>query len=741
MPAYRSCVFQHGAIDCPPGCVVHSELIILALASIVAFLLLGLAWWVWRHHSMPRSDPQRTSPPSVDTEGRAMDRFAAEQGRGFEAPQAKVHVGHEPAETEAYLRDEPSTDVFAVSYTPSERGGTVLSAPPERGGTVLSAPPERGGTVLSAPPERGGTVLSAPPERSETLIYTSQVRGSMARPRRAAPRIGQSQGTAVVPLERMPFAMDPVDPVDDVEQATQVISLYGMQLAAKLGEDDEPTRLVSREQIFADQTITIPRDEIIAMAKAARTIAREVSRVAPAPTDPESVPPKDPTHARARPPKTLELDESALPPPAWTSEPESAPRAEPHSAPIEVGRVQDPSPAKAPELSESVFAEHFEAAVAALHEALSDAPGRDLSALAEGAQARWESSLGVLELNGERAAELVLLPTLFTAEQPEQQRFAAAMALLNMKGSPGLLDALEGFDEGCHHAVTRALAYLDDEVRAESIAAMGSALVDGAQRLSWLDVFVRRAADPGAELIHELLDASERDALAMGLRMLPFHAKAQSFATQVDRKLLSTKPAIRSEAIVAGLVLDRPSAWMQCKQAARAPDFPAPCLLLATLGTSRDRERLVSWASRAAAPAYAGWVLGVSGWPVGIRASLELAQRGEEQECARALAGFNVATGASADTVDAAAAWWEAHGDRFEDGRRYLGGEPMTSASLAAALSLGSQSWREAIALELLVRSKGALRLPTAFMPARAGDLATHIELCGLDLEAAYRAS
>ena len=629
---------------------------------------------------------------------------------------------------------------------PAEREPTrtkVIAAPARGADTRVQVPPEPTRTRVYAQPESSETVLYAPPA---TVVYqpepTNTVLYAPPEPEPEYEDPDDEVDTAVEPsTDVLTAPIEPPTGYEEVGQPTRVVALSQF--------NDNPTRIISLHELFSDKTDAIPREEILALAKAAQAAVREVSeasRVGAPPADERAGASRsEDTRGRAWLRQEFETAARRLPPPGWATRvskrevttTREAPAPPPPPEPKPVAELPE---AQAPELAEVVLIEHFVGASEALRQALPSEGDHDQRALAEGPQAHWRANLDVLKLNGELAARLVLLPTLFDPEQSRARRFAAALALFNMKGGSGVLDAIEDFDRVCHGVVSSALAHIDDGVRAEGIVAMGSALTQGERRLDWLGVYATRAADPGRELIQELLASREPDELAMGLRLIPLHANARAFVGPIDRHLLSTKPAIRSAALVAGLALARPSAWMQCKQAARAPDSPEPCLLLATLGGERDRSRLISWAKRAAVPAYAGWALAVSGYPAAILASIEIAEGGVDSVHEAAIAGFNIATGAEVDSWMEAKDWWAVEGEGFEVGRRYLRGEPMTSTALAAELMRGSVRWREALALELLVRTRGAMKLPTAFMPTRAPALAEALAELELDFEADYSA-
>lgn len=775
--------------------------VIPALISTAALVLMGVALWLWRSsRSTPELPPQMREEPETEkfvasgprgsqaqTGGAALPPAQAPSHTGAYAPvrvqgqQGQRSVAPAPQQRSGTGRlmtvgrpqsQRPSVQTAAKSpkvavYPTLERAGTPSYEPPEvrpaQSGTAVYVPTEPSKTMVFEAPQaaQSNTMLYAPPEPPAEPTNTAVLAAPEPEPKTQLMDIDVSSlqpaepelKTQLIDLDAR--SQEPKTKLLDLdldalsrgrateqEPKTQLLDLDAASLGSTRGQapeptrvvalrefDDSPTRIISLHALFADKTAPIPRAEILALARAAQEAA-EAART----------PGEAPKSAKRK----LETSAGSLPPRGWSTnvaESESEPQEvmpEPASSP-EVRREPSVAKAKAPELSESVLREHFEGAVEALRQMDPSDDGRELGTLSERAQARWRSNFEVLKLNGELAARLVLLPSLFDAEQSELHRLTAALALLSMKGGSGLLDAIENFDSVCHRVVTTALAYLDDGVSASSIAAMGSAVTDGEDRVAWLGVFARRGVDPGAELVHELLASKERGALAMGLRLLPLHAEARPLATQIDRHMLSNKAEVRSAALIAGLSLGRPSAWMQCKQAARAPDSLEPCVLVAALGTDKDRGRLVSWAKRAAAPDYVGWALGACGHPTGIAGCLELAERKDEAFVELALAGFVISTGAEVETLDKAKQWWDAHKGEFEQGRRYLRGQPLDGVSLAAELQPGSLRWREALALELLVRSQGEVRIPSAFLISRVAALSEKLETLDMDFETSYQ--
>ena len=305
----------------------------------------------------------------------------------------------------------------------------------------------------------------------------------------------------------------------------------------------------------------------------------------------------------------------------------------------------------------------------------------------------------VLSLMSERVVELLILPVLRDAEARGRYRLAAALTLLELdKINPAqvVLETFASLDADGRTALLDALAYWEDP-RANVTVVRGLRQAAAEDELGWLQLCIERGCDVGTETLDRLLKSKEPELLAAGLRLVPMSAERERYTGAVDRHLFEGPPVVREAAIVAGLVLKRPSADLILKQAARDPDLPLACSLLAMLGADDDIAGLAAWAREEGAPSHAGWALGLSGRRVALDACVELVETNES-----ALEGVRVATGYLGG-ASGASDWWKEHRGEFEPGTRYLEGKPFSPEELQGGLGR-FPAIREELALALTIR-------------------------------------
>jgi hypothetical protein len=362
-------------------------------------------------------------------------------------------------------------------------------------------------------------------------------------------------------------------------------------------------------------------------------------------------------------------------------------------------------------------------------------PAPAIRQLADGPEQTWRGNVEVLSLARERVLEQMLLPILRDRATPGRRRVGAALTLFELKGVevaslvPELFDEL---DAGGRVAILEALAYSDD-VRVDKILIKRVQHGPALHRLEWLSVCVERGCELPADVLAPLLAEKQPKLLAAGLRLLPFSIEAPKHAAIVDRHLVAGVPEVREPAILAGLLLGRPSAMLVSKQAARDPAMPLVCEALAATGSDVDGKALIAWAGKDGAPAHAGWVLGLLGTVEAIDACAGRLEHSDAGVVGSALAGFCLASGFDGP-ASGARSWWVENRPKFEGRGRYIGGRGISLAMLQQRLMMGSVELRRSISLALLLRSKGRVRLPIRRLPstwstavARLGDEADHL--------------
>ncbi|RKG95065.1 TIGR02270 family protein [Corallococcus sp. CA053C] len=381
-------------------------------------------------------------------------------------------------------------------------------------------------------------------------------------------------------------------------------------------------------------------------------------------------------------------------------------------------------------------------------EAALDAPDYSLEETA-GLEEQVAAHLDGLVLGGAPVAERLLVSAL--ADEPERI-VAAALALLQAEEPPGpaaVLSALPTAELPALAMIQRALE-------------LAPSLATPANLTSLL-----KQEDAVPELLALVLNTLGTHGLATTALCTPFltHPQHQVAAAALravgrarlpvapgvlQRALDSGEPALRDTAIVAGLMAGHRGAWAACQSAAtaRAPGSRLPLLLLGMSGEERDVKRLLELLSDEKLRPDVLWALGFSGRVEAADVCVELLRH----KPVAALAGeaFSAVTGLciaeqyavpreeedealppleeedlDADLTlkpehalplpqpDSVAAWWRKARPGLNARQRYLEGQPFTPQALLEALVRAPMRRRHALALELALRSRGAIQLPT----------------------------
>lgn len=357
-----------------------------------------------------------------------------------------------------------------------------------------------------------------------------------------------------------------------------------------------------------------------------------------------------------------------------------------------------------------------------------------------------------LVLGGPRAAEHLVVPAL----ESEEQEVVATLAYVLLSpelpsGSEVVRTALEAAPPALLPAFQRALELRGYEVLPSWLPTLLEQDEPARQALA-LEVFASHAMHPGP-MLAELLRHEEPTVAAAALRL------ATRLRQPLERDVLqsclcSPVTALRDAALEAGVQAGYQAAWRTCREAVEAggSSMRHPALLLALGGAREDEERLEYLLAYPHHRADALWALGFSGRVSAAEACLEwledkaVSQLAAEAFCATTgltLQGHLLAPPVQEESLPpleqddldadltpkpedelprpAAAqvrAWWESARKQFNPGERYLSGRPFTLEGLYESLLVAPMRRRHVLALDLLLRSQGSLRVPTTAFTA-----------------------
>jgi serine/threonine protein kinase len=356
--------------------------------------------------------------------------------------------------------------------------------------------------------------------------------------------------------------------------------------------------------------------------------------------------------------------------------------------------------------SSELIRERFEQCRVALAELLDGT--QPLAQLADGALVRWREHAKQLGL--ERVGARRELTVCFEdATRPPDERLTAALLLLTIAGKDGAALLLERAALGDRES-------LDVTITALELGGNGQHLLRGCadaapeQRGAWLRALERQAIDPGPAVLEHALASEQPDELAAGLALLCMHEAREQHASSVIPHLFAQEADVRSAAIVAGLVLGLPQAPILLAQTARRPGMVVAALLHAIEAKPKQLDTLIEATPLSEDLAFA---LALCGRPRAIAAVIDFVCSSASP---RLLAGLRWTTG-FAGTLAQLPSWWAEHRAAFESAARLLLGQPISARRLCAALPRVTTAVWPALRLELLVRSKGALRLRAHGLP------------------------
>ncbi|RKH15025.1 TIGR02270 family protein [Corallococcus praedator] len=381
-----------------------------------------------------------------------------------------------------------------------------------------------------------------------------------------------------------------------------------------------------------------------------------------------------------------------------------------------------------------------------------DAPDFTLEEVAELEEA-VAAHVDGLVLGGEPVATRLLVPAL--TEDPERI-VAAALALLGAEAEYGpalVLAALPSAEPPALAALQRALELSPASSIPTSLPSLlGEDTVPERLALVLDTLGVHGLAT--APLCTPFLTHPEPEVAAAALRAVS-RARLPLEPALLQRALDSRAPVLRDAAILAGLMGGHRAAWTTCQAVANShlPGGRLPLLLLAMGGEERDMKRLLELLSDEKLRPDVLWALGFSGRVAAADACVELLRHPPVSalagEAFSAITGLIIAeqyavareeedtalppleeedldadlTSKPEDALplprpQAISEWWGEARQRMDVKHRYLSGQPFTPQALLEALTTAPMRRRHALALDLALRSRGAVQVPTrAFVP------------------------
>ncbi|MFP2924794.1 TIGR02270 family protein [Pyxidicoccus sp. 3LG] len=383
-------------------------------------------------------------------------------------------------------------------------------------------------------------------------------------------------------------------------------------------------------------------------------------------------------------------------------------------------------------------------------------PGLTLAELAAGPEERLLAHLDALVLGGGSVAEHLLRPgleqsdvdilavsalaLLSSGERTHEQRVLDALVNGTVKTLPSLRRALElRVSPRCIPLLLELLTSSRAEVQATALEVLGS----------W-------GVEPGPTLNTLLTHASPEVRIAA---LKAARSTSEPVDSRAIREALDSRHApLRDEALVTALILGMDFVLPGCRRLAtdNPSESGAAMLLLGLGGDDSDLNWLLELSEHPRAGTHAIWAQGFSGrvdaaerclallshetlgkWAAeafcsitGLRLEGHYLQAppreaiDEEEEPPRPEDALPRAV------PSAVQQWWKEHRDRFQPGVRYLMGRPLTPAWLAEAYELAPMRRCHILALELALRSRGGLVLPTrAFTDRHRADFRAAKEL------------
>ncbi|HLK93639.1 MAG TPA: TIGR02270 family protein [Polyangia bacterium] len=373
-----------------------------------------------------------------------------------------------------------------------------------------------------------------------------------------------------------------------------------------------------------------------------------------------------------------------------------------------------------------------------------ESPNQRLDDLSKWIEDRLAGSIDGLLAAGAAGVDRVLAPAL--AGKRSARIAAAAHALVAGASAPGIAlvgsTLAETKKPAVRDAIRRGLE-LTDRPDLPALLAQLTAGTTDAGRAAVLDAGSFRGCFVPVDFAacFSGADVDLQRAAAVHLRCAPAPLQTE----WIDRALNHLAPGAQPAAVETALLVGHPSALDACRALASA-DIAARSemlLLLGVLGSAKDHERIIGALAKRKRRRAAIWALGFAGRKAGAAACVDLLAQGVETKLAAEalvaitgvdLAGLEMVAKAppepeqpipfEEDDLDADLAggpedelpepdipavirWWAKNQGALDEQTRYLGGRPITFESLQAALVGGPMRRRQAIALELAIRTGG----------------------------------
>lgn len=390
-------------------------------------------------------------------------------------------------------------------------------------------------------------------------------------------------------------------------------------------------------------------------------------------------------------------------------------------------------------------------------ELLLDAADHELAELELGPERRLLAHLDALVIGGPVVTERLLLPTIEDSEQDAMMIAAATLAL---------------FDAAPHEQCSRALALLDvgEATQREGLvralqrsrrADLDGWLLQGLSGATGLGVAARlevlagRQVSVGAGLLEYLNATPDQLEVARAAAVLARHCHERELLGACGALAQAPDAELRRRAVETALCRQLGGAWEAAAYWAFVPGespFRRDALTwVALLGNASAHARLLAQLDDPTRRAEVLWALGFTGRVAVVDACMELLADDQlgplAGEVVRAIAGLSLddercwrdapddapdaalpafdddnldaELGPSSDATlavpepGAIVAWWQQRRAGFDPVWRYIGGRPLSHATLLAALEHAPLRRRHALALGLAMRSGGAQFIDT----------------------------
>jgi uncharacterized protein (TIGR02270 family) len=387
-----------------------------------------------------------------------------------------------------------------------------------------------------------------------------------------------------------------------------------------------------------------------------------------------------------------------------------------------------------------------------VREAALDAPDVVLDDLIRGLDRRLAAHVDALALAGPEVARTLLRPVLADPNADHELIAAATLAMQAQGLVEPLLAALDIDEDEPRNAVVAGLVLGEDpRLEAQILASLDHAQGPGAA--ARLELLAGRQVALG-ERLHEFLAADDLRVLRAAARLARFGAPARTLEALAPLAH-SADAELRRITLETALCRGLGGAWESAIYWAFCPDespFRRDALTwVALLGDAAAHQRLLAAVEVPEWRADALWALGFTGRPAAVDRCVALLDDAElgplAAEVVGAITGLPgdepaywcdrpattadealpelahddldadlIPTGEDALPVpnaEAIARWWSERRGAFDPTLRYLGGAIFDGAALVDALGRGPMRRRHALALELALRTQGAVFVNT----------------------------